>query len=142
MAKLLADLGVERPERFIEQENARLGGQGTSQGDALSLPARELRRVPVFDPFQPDQLQEFSDPFRHRVVRPGAHAQAESDVIEHRHMFELRIMLEDKAVVARTGQVLGHVLVEIKHCSRIGDLQAGDDAQKRRLARPGRTQKR
>ena len=42
--QLLADLGIERPEGFIEQQHLWLEGQGACQRDTLLLPAGELRR--------------------------------------------------------------------------------------------------
>ena len=41
-----AQLGVEVRERLVEEEDARLDGHGARQGNALLLPARELRRSP------------------------------------------------------------------------------------------------
>ena len=44
-AQFLADLGVERAERFVKQQDARLDGERASESDALLLPARQLRRI-------------------------------------------------------------------------------------------------
>ena len=41
------ELGVEVRERLVEEENAGLADDGTADGDALALAARELRRLPV-----------------------------------------------------------------------------------------------
>jgi hypothetical protein len=46
-AQFLAHLGVERAERLVEQQHARLDGQRAGQRHALPLAARELRRVAV-----------------------------------------------------------------------------------------------
>jgi hypothetical protein len=45
--QVLADLGVERAERFIEQENARLDGERAGERDPLPLPSRELRGIAI-----------------------------------------------------------------------------------------------
>ena len=45
--QLLADLGVERAERLVEQQDARLDGERARERDALALAARQLRRVAV-----------------------------------------------------------------------------------------------
>ena len=37
VAQFVADLGVERAERFVQQQDARLAGKGAGQRDALSL---------------------------------------------------------------------------------------------------------
>ncbi len=39
-AKLLANLRIKCPEGFVEQQHARLNGQGSRQRDPLSLPSR------------------------------------------------------------------------------------------------------
>ena len=46
-AGLLAEPGVERGERLVEQHQRGLGGQGAGQRDALLLTAGELVRLPV-----------------------------------------------------------------------------------------------
>ena len=42
--QLLAHLGVERAERLVEQQNARLDGERTRERDALALAAGQLGR--------------------------------------------------------------------------------------------------
>ena len=44
-AQLLAHLGVERAERLVEQQHARLDRQRARQRHALALAAGELRRI-------------------------------------------------------------------------------------------------
>ncbi len=44
-AQFLAHLGVERAERLVEQEDARLDGERARERHALALPARKLRRI-------------------------------------------------------------------------------------------------
>src|SRR5258708_36942153 len=43
--KFAADLGVERTERVIEQQDARIAGEGAGEGDALALAAGKLARI-------------------------------------------------------------------------------------------------
>ncbi len=43
-AQLLAHLGVERAERLVEQQHARLDGERAGERDALALAAGKLRR--------------------------------------------------------------------------------------------------
>ncbi len=54
---LLAQLEVERPERFVQQQDARLVDQCPGDGDALALAAGELARLAVADAGQAHQLQ-------------------------------------------------------------------------------------
>ena len=46
-AQVLAHLGVERPERLVEEEHARLDRERAGERDALALAAGELGRVAV-----------------------------------------------------------------------------------------------
>ena len=57
-AQFLAHLGVERAERFVEQQHARLDRQRARQGDALALAAGQLRRIAVGEPVELHQLQQ------------------------------------------------------------------------------------
>ena len=41
--------GVERRHRLVGDDDARVGGEGAGDGDALALPARELERVAAGD---------------------------------------------------------------------------------------------
>ena len=41
--KLLTHLRVERAERFVQEQDARLDGESAGQRDALALAARKLR---------------------------------------------------------------------------------------------------
>ena len=54
----LAHLGVERSERFVQQQHLRLDGQRPGQRHALPLPAGQLRRIAVAEAVQLDQLQQ------------------------------------------------------------------------------------
>ncbi len=56
---LFAQLQVERAERLVEQQHLRLVDQRARQRHALALAARELRRPPVADAGQLDQLEQF-----------------------------------------------------------------------------------
>ena len=46
-AQLRAHAGVERPERLVEEEHARLGCEGSGERHALALATRELGRIAV-----------------------------------------------------------------------------------------------
>ncbi len=117
--QLLADLGVERAERLVEQQHPRLDGERPRQRDALPLPARELRRIPGAQVVELHQLEQLVDLPRDLRVRrppvPRPHAQAERDVLEHRHVAEQRVVLEDEAdaAIARAG--VGRVLALEQH---------------------------
>ena len=88
---------VERCERLVEQQQARVGGQGTGKRGALRLAAGKCLRALVGVLRQPDPL----DPVRCTPAGGGlrrtAGTQPIGDVLEHRHVFEQDIVLEDEA---------------------------------------------
>ena len=58
-AQFLAHLGVQRAERLVQQQHARLDRQRAGQGHALALAARQLAGIAVAQTFQLHQLQQF-----------------------------------------------------------------------------------
>ena len=79
--------------------------------------------------------------FDGRTLR-GPDFQAEGDVLEHGHVPEERVVLEDEADAAIAGGAVGRVLAVEKNGAGIGEFQPGDDAQQRRLAGAGRAEQR
>ena len=73
-AQLAADLGVERAEGLVEQQQARLDGQRAGQRDALALAAGELGRIALLEPVELDQLEEFAARARGSRPSPGRSA--------------------------------------------------------------------
>ena len=69
-------------------------------------------------------------------------AQAEGDVLVHVEMREQRVVLEDRVDVASEGRRVGHVLLAQLDRARADLLEAGDHAQRRRLAAAGRSEHR
>ena len=70
--QLLADLGVERAERLVEQQDARLDGERARQRDALALAAGQLRRIAVAERAELDQIEQASRRARGSRPRAGA----------------------------------------------------------------------
>ncbi len=82
-AQLLADLGVERAERLVEQQHARLDGERAGQRHALPLAAGELRRIALFQTRELHEVEQLrarrrgsrrcgGRPSRGRTFRPKA----------------------------------------------------------------------
>ena len=65
--QLLTHPRVERPERLVEQEHARLRGQRPREGDALPLATGELRRRALREPFEPHVAEELAHAARRRA---------------------------------------------------------------------------
>ena len=103
-AQFLPDLRVERAERLVEQQHARFHRERARQRHALPLSAGELRGIAVAEVIElhearADRSRAAGSP-RRRAARARAHAQAERDVLEHRHVAEERVVLEDEADAA------------------------------------------
>jgi hypothetical protein len=99
--QLLADLGIERAERLVEQKNTRLDGERPCERDALALAAGELCRLALAQ--RPAGLGSRSTARGSRPARPmpaRAGAQAERHVLEHGHVPEQRVALEHEADIA------------------------------------------
>ena len=144
--QFLADLGVERPERLVEEEHCRLNREGARERHALPLAARELRRQPVSEEVELHQRQQLVDARANLVFSgprlPRPHPHAERDVLEDGHVAEERVVLEHEADVPATGARGRGVLAVDEHRALVGPIEAGDDPQQRRLARSRWTEER
>ena len=145
-AQFLAHLGVERAEGLVEQQHLRLDRERARQGDALALAAGELRGIAVGEAVELHELQQLvharADLGFGRPLAPRLHAQPEGDVLEHRHVAEQRVMLEDETDLALAHADGARVLAVEQHLAGVRRLQPGDDAQQRGLARARQTQQR
>ena len=143
-AQLLAHLGVQRPKRFVEQQHARLDGQGARQRDPLALPAGQLGRVAIRQRTQLHQVEKFSDALPNFVdsgaLSTGLDPQPEGHVIEHGHVPEQRVMLEHEAHLALAHVGVGGVLAVEKHLTAVGGFQTRNDSQQGGFAAAGRPQ--
>ena len=139
LAELLADLRVEGAEGLVEEEDARFDRERAGERDALALAAGELLRIALVEARELDEVEEL-----HRAAadflarRPGlarADLEAERDVLEHRHVAEERVGLEDEADVAVLHGLRRCVLVAEEDAAGGRRLEAGDEAEERGLAR-------
>ena len=107
-AQLLAHPRVERAERLVEQQHARLQRQRARQRDALALAAGELRRVAAAEAVELDQVEQLARPASRICAfggrSPAADAQAEGDVLEDGHVAEQGVVLEHEADAALAGR--------------------------------------
>ena len=104
-AQVLAHLGVERTEGLVEQQHLRLDRQRPGQGHALALAAGELDGVALGEPVELHQLQQLVDAGGDLRLVPLADLQPEGDVLEHRHVLEGGVVLEDEADFALLGRL-------------------------------------
>lgn len=94
--------GVECGERLVEQEQARVGSQGSGNGDALGFSAGEARWLAVAEGLGVDEGEHFID--APRAFGGIKVAQAEGDVFRDGAMGEERGALGDEADVAASGR--------------------------------------
>jgi hypothetical protein len=125
---------IERRERLVEQQRARLEGERAGERHALLLAAGELRGKPVAEPFEPDEREEIGGAASTLVDRRIAHAQRIGDVLPDAHVRKQRIRLEHDAALARTHGCRGHVLAPEADAARLGPEEAGDQLEQGRLA--------
>ena len=145
-AEVLADLGVERAERLVEQQHARLDGERAGEGHPLLLAAGELRRIAAAEAAELDDVEQLLDAPRdlgpRRPQAPRTDLEAVGDVVGHRHVAEQRVMLEDEADAPLLNRERARVLAVEGERARGHRLQPGDQAEKRGLARAGRPEQR
>ena len=146
-AQVLAHLRVERAERLVEQQHPRLDRERAGERHALALAARELVGIAGGEAAELHEVEQLAHPvadlaFR-RPRRPRPHPQPEGDVLEDRHVAEQRVVLEDEAdVPALRAAAWSRPRRRGSTAPCVGHLEAGDDAQQRRLAGAGRAEQR
>ena len=116
----LAQLEVERAQRLIEQQHLRMIDERARQRHALSLPAGELRRPALTQRFELHQLEHLARQSLALVARDTAHARTVRDVLQHGHVREQRVVLEDRVDVAVVGRHVGHIRAVEQHLATIG----------------------
>jgi hypothetical protein len=141
-AELLAHGGVERAERLVQEQHARLHGERAGQRHALPLPARELRRVAVGEAVEVHELQELVHAGLDLLLGPLADRQAEGHVLRHGHVLERGVVLEHEADVAALGWLLRGVLAADQYLALVRLLEPGDHPQQGGLAAAARAEQR
>ncbi len=138
----LSELEVQRPERLVEQQRPRPVHQGAGQRHALLLTTRQLPWAALLAALELDQAQHLVDPRIDQPLLELPAAEPERDVVEHRHVWEERIALEDQVDVAPVRRDPHDVVAVQQDPTRRRRLEARDHAQRRRLATAGRPEQR
>lgn len=128
VAQVAADARVQRRERLVHQQDARLDHQRPGQGHALALAAGELLGVLVGLVGELHQAQHLRDPAPALAGLDPLHAQAEGDVARHRQVGEERVVLEDHADAATLGRQMGDVVAADADAAPVQGREAGDGA--------------
>ena len=136
-AQFLADLGVERAERFVEQEDLGPVCERAGDRDALLLAARELGRQAVVHALERDELQELGAAGHALGAAYPPDPQREFDVVRDAHVAEQRVVLEYEADAAIAGRDPGDVTPVQRDAAVVHFDEAGDGAQQGALAAAG-----
>ena len=130
----LPEFDVEARQRFVEQEAVGVSNDGARHRHPLLLPFRYAAWQSVEHPLQ---LQKVGDPAdarrRGRGVEPLA-VQGEHDVLAHRQCGVERVELEHHGDIALLRPQPIHAPASNDHLARARTFEAGDDAQRGRLA--------
>ena len=94
--QILTDLGVQRPERLVEQQHLRVYGQRAGQGHALTLTAGELVGIAGLESGQPDHFEQVVDLGLDLGLGPLADLQPVGHVVAHGQMLERGVVLKDE----------------------------------------------
>ena len=97
---LLAELEVERPERLVEEQDARSIDERACERDPLPLAARQLARLAplvALEAHHPQRVGDAGEAFRLGDLPDD---QPVGDVVTDRHVREERVVLEDRVDVA------------------------------------------
>src|ERR671931_1601389 len=132
---LLAQLQVERTERLVEKQHLRAVDECAREGDPLALPTRELDRLSLAETLEPHPAQNLLDPAPALALADALDPQAVGDVVGRGHVREERVVLEDGVDVARVGRPVADVGAAELDPAFVGPLEAGNQTQRRRLAR-------
>ena len=135
-ARPLTEGGIEVGQRLVEQQHPRLRGQRPGERHPLLLAAGELLHAPALEPREVNEREGVSDP----RVGVGDVVQTERHVFADVQVGKQCVVLEHHAEAAARGRQACDFLALDADRSRVRRLEAGEEAQQRRLAAPRRTQ--
>jgi hypothetical protein len=130
-----AGKGVERAERFIEQENFRVINECSCQSNTLSHAAGKMMRIRISKRFEADQPHEFAH-FISFFAQNTARNEASFDITANSQPREqIWILKHETAFGAR----FDDFFVADKQLARIRNIQSGDQSKQRRLSTAARS---
>ncbi len=141
--QLLAHLEVERAERLVEEQDARVHHERTCERDALLLAARELARLPLPRGPRAERATSISVARARRSVRPrprcfSPYATLSSTVRCGKSAYDWNTVLTSRLY----GGTRETSCAADPHLALVGPLEPGDEPQRRRLPAAGRTEQR
>lgn len=139
--EVVAGLGVESGEGFVEEEEAWLGGEGAGEGDALCFSAGEVARGARGERGSSDEVEHGGDAAV--LLGKGQRGESIGDVGGDGEVREEGWMLGDKAGVAAAGGdvdiggAVGEGASVEGDVAGVGGFEAGDEAEEGGLAGAG-----
>ena len=130
-------LRIERAERLVEQDKARLQHERAGDADTLPHAAGKLRGIGAGEVRQSHEGQRVIDAAADFRVDDAVTTQAERGVVPHRQPRKASILLEDDADAVR--HLARDWTALERHRAGGGLLQAGQHLQQSGLAAAGRT---
>ena len=128
--------GVERAERFVQQQHLGLDGKGAGNADALLHAARQFRRFFVLRTGQTDQVDELLAVGAHFVAAPVGPARfhREGDILHHRQPRHQGMPLKHYTTIQAGA---GHLTPVHEHQPGAWLVESGQHIQDGRFAAAG-----
>jgi hypothetical protein len=145
---LCTALGVERAGRFVSEQERGLIGECTSDRESLSFTTRQRRGERHRLVEQTQQIEKVTRPTLCCTPSRSADERSERDVLERGHPVDQVEELEDDPDVAapQSREVVLTRICEVRarhlDLAVVRHVEAGDDVEQGRLARPRRTHQR
>jgi hypothetical protein len=137
----LAQAPIERRQRLVEEQHARLDDDGAGQCYALLLAAGQLLRRAVAEAGKTNHFESTVDFLAGGGALDAPALETEGDVLRDRHVREQCVRLEHHADVAAPDRDVGDIIVADRDDALVGLDKARDDAQQRGLAGAGWAEK-
>ena len=131
------ELGVERRQRLVEQQDLRPPDQGTGERHALLLADGKLRRPAVGLVEQLDRVERLLHLARRLAPLHAGDGEAVADVLRDREVREERKVLKHHVDGSPIRRKVGHVAPVERDAARIGKLEPAHHAERRGLAAAG-----
>ena len=135
-----AQVFVERGERLVEQQDARLDGQRAGQCHTLLLTARQLARIAFRECVHAHHLEHLHGLASGVTTRDAVGFETVGDIGGDGHMRKQRVVLEDDADAALARREAVHALSANMHFALGLHLQTGKNAQQGAFAAARRTE--
>ena len=140
--KPLPQLLVERPERFVHQQERRIKDDGACQCHALLLAPGQFTRIAMGEVGHLDHVQRAFHAHLALGRADASERQRIGDVAVDLHVGEERVVLEHHADVALVRRHADQALSAYPQCATIQVRKAGYQVQRRGLARAARSKQR